>query len=222
MWGCAHTPSGVTSINILFPGTQKRTDKYGGSFENRTRVLIDIIMAVRAVIPEQMPLFVRISATEWMEYAGEPSWDLEQSTQLAKLLPDLGVDLLDVSSGGNSVAQKIELTPYYQIDLAAKIREAVGDRLLIGAVGNINTADIARDVVDEQGAEKVAEAKQTHDTIEVVSESHGGKTKADLVLIARQFLREPEFVLRTAHNLGVNVQWPHQYHRAVWRKGARI
>nr|AAX07634.1 NADH-dependent flavin oxidoreductase-like protein [Pyricularia grisea] len=217
-----HGAHGYLITEFLSPLSNKRTDKYGGSFENRTRVLIDIIKAVRAVIPEEMPLFVRISATEWMEYAGEPSWDLEQSTQLAKLLPNLGVDLLDVSSGGNSVAQKIELTPYYQIDLAAKIREAVGDRLLIGAVGNINTADIARDVVDEQGAEKVAEAKQTHDTIEVVSESHGGKTKADLVLIARQFLREPEFVLRTAHNLGVNVQWPHQYHRAVWRKGARI
>lgn len=216
-----HGAHGYLLNEFLSPRVNKRTDKYGGSFENRTRLLLDVIKAVRAVIPEQMPLFVRISATEWMEYVNEPSWDVEQSIQLARLLPDLGVDLLDVSSGGVSAEQNIQVSPYYQIDFAAKIREAVGGRMLIGAVGNINSPEIASDVVQANGSEQL-EVKQSHDVIEVVSETHGGKTKADLAIIARQFLREPEFVLRTAHNLGVKVQWPKQYLRSGWHEGAKI
>jgi len=96
-------------------GQKKRTDKYGGSFENRTRLLLEVVQAVRAVIPESMPLFVRISSTEWMEWAGDESWDVPQSIRLAKLLPDLGVDLLDVSSGGNNSQQKIKISPDYQV-----------------------------------------------------------------------------------------------------------
>ena len=85
-----------------------------------------MIQAVRAVIPETMPLLVRISATEWMEWTGEESWGVPQSIQLAKLLPDLGVDLLDVSSGGNNAQQKIVIHPYYQVDIGrASCRERV-------------------------------------------------------------------------------------------------
>ncbi len=198
---------------------QKRTDKYGGSFENRTRLLIDIIKAVRAVIPETMPLLVRISATEWMEWAGEPSWTLEESIQLAKLLPDLGVDLLDVSSGGNNAQQKIKVHPYYQVDLAGQIRDALraeGKELVIGAVGMITTAEMARSIVQDGKL-----AGGATDTVEIQAED-GTKAKADLVLIARQFLREPEFVLRTAHKLGIQVKWANQYHRAGWRKDAQL
>ena len=177
---------------------------------------------MRGVIPETMPLLVRISATEWMEHAaGQESWDLPQSIRLAKLLPDLGVDLLDVSSGGNNVEQKIHVHPYYQVDMAGAIRDAVraeGKTMLIGAVGLITTADMARSIVQEDGT---LAGGAPSETVEVDAE-HGQKAKADLVLLARQFLREPEFVLRTAAKLSVKVQWPLQYLRAGWPKGAQL
>lgn len=209
-----HGAHGYLISEFLSPLSNKRTDQYGGSFENRTRLLVNVIKAVRGVIPESMPLFVRISATEWMEYAGQPSWDLSESIRLAKLLPDLGVDLLDVSSGSNSSEQRIKLFNDYQIDLAGKIRAevaATGKKLLIGAVGNITTAELAKTVVQDDNG-----------TVEVEDETHGGKTRADMVLVARQFLREPEFVLRTAHQLGVPVKWAIQYHRAGWKRDAKI
>lgn len=160
-----------------------------------------MIGAVRGVMPSTMPLLLRVSATEWMEWTGKPSWDLEQTKRLAALLPDLGVDLLDVSSGGNNPQQRIKVHPYYQADLAAEIRAELtkqGKKLAIGAVGMITNAEIARDVVQEDG-----------------------RIKADLALVARQFLREPEFVLKVAAELGVKVQRPLQYSRAPYRMGGK-
>ncbi|KAI1767662.1 FMN-linked oxidoreductase [Hypoxylon sp. FL1150] len=221
-----HGAHGYLISEFMSPLSNKRTDQYGGSFENRTRVLFEIIEAVRSAIPETMPLLLRISATEWMESLGEPSWDLEQSIRLAKLLPAAGVDLLDVSSGGNSPLRHINVKailadPYYQVDLAGKIREALkkdGHKLLIGAVGMITNAEMARSIVQE------GKAAAAHDggSVEVVEESSGRTTQADLVLAARQYLREPEFPLRVAHQLGVEVKWPNQYHRAGWAKGQKL
>ncbi|KAK0657395.1 hypothetical protein B0T16DRAFT_425632 [Cercophora newfieldiana] len=198
-----HGAHGYLISEFLSPVSNKRTDEYGGSFENRIRLLTEVVTAVREVIPETMPLLVRVSATEWMEHTGLPFWDVGQTIQLARLLPDLGVDLLDVSSGGNHPDQQIKMHSHYQIDIAAKVREALraeGKSLLIGAVGMVTTADLAREVVQEEGVE--------------VQLGVGLKAKADLVLVGRQFLREPEFVLRTAHELGVKVKWPVQYARA--------
>ncbi|KAK4111883.1 FMN-linked oxidoreductase [Canariomyces notabilis] len=191
-----HGAHGYLISEFLSPITNQRTDAYGGSFEGRTRVLLDIVRGVRAVIPDDMPLSVRVSATEWMEYTGQPSWTLNETTRLALLLADEGVDLLDVSSGANNPAQKLNIYKYYQIDMAGHIREALikagkGGKMAIGAVGMIDDAETARDVVQDAG----------------------DKTKADLVLIARQFLREPEFVIKTAKQLGVKIATPHQYHR---------
>ncbi|GAW12268.1 hypothetical protein ANO14919_016310 [Xylariales sp. No.14919] len=218
-----HGAHGYLITEFMSPITNQRTDAYGGSFEGRTRLLFDVIAAVREVIPASMPLFLRISATEWMEHTGEPSWTLEDSIRLAKLLPAAGVDLLDVSSGGNNEAQKINVHPYYQVDLAGKVREALrqeGIDLLIGAVGFITNAEMARSIVQE--GKKEAIGSKGPDAIEDTAEVAGHVTKADVVLAARQFLREPEFVLRSAHQLGVEVQWPNQYHRAGWRKGEKI
>ncbi|XXG98731.1 hypothetical protein Hte_005060 [Hypoxylon texense] len=221
-----HGAHGYLITQFLSPLSNKRTDRYGGSFENRTRVLLEVVAAIRAAIPETTPLFLRISATEWMESKGEPSWDLEQTIRLAKLLPAAGVDLLDVSSGGNNALSKVNgsmvIHPYYQIDLAGQIREALrkeGLRLLIGAVGMITTAEMARSVVQE------GKAAATHDkgSVEVAEEASGGQaTQADLVLVARQYLREPEFPLRVAHQLGVEVKWPNQYHRGGWARDQKI
>ncbi|TRX98223.1 hypothetical protein FHL15_000868 [Xylaria flabelliformis] len=199
-----HGAHGYLFTQFMSPITNKRTDSYGGSFENRTRLLFETIAAVREVIPASMPLLLRISATEWMEYAGEPSWTLEDTIKVAKLLPAAGVDLLDVSSGGNNEAQKINIHPYYQIDLAGQIREALqkeGLKLLIGAVGMITTAEMAHDIVQQD-------------------DSH--TSKADVIFIARQLIREPEFPLRVAHKLGVEVKWSNQYHRGGWAKDTKI
>lgn len=181
---------------------QRRTDQYGGSFENRTRLVTEVIQTVRAVIPEAMPLFLRVSATEWLEYTGEPSWDLESTIRLAKTLPALGVDLLDVSSAGNSPKQKIRMgDPFYQSDLAGKIRAAIkeeGLNLLIGAVGMINVPERARLTVQDGPLEGQEEGK-----IE--------PPRADLCLVGKQFLREPNWVLKVGDALGVPLQKPVQY-----------
>lgn len=177
-----------------------------------------------------MPLFVRISATEWMEWSGKPTWDIEQSTKLALLLPELGVDLVDVSSGGNAHEQKIHIHPYYQVNLAGQIRtslrQAGKQDLLVGAVGMITEAEMARDIVQDTCLYTIGEDPEkgdcTHSLGEGSSHKHEDRSQADVVIIARQFLREPEFVLRTAHKLGVQVKWPNQYARAQWLESQRL
>lgn len=206
-----HGAHGYLISEFLSPRSNKRTDQYGGSFENRTRLLLEIIDAVRAVVPEEMPVFLRISATEWTEYTGEESWDVPQSIRLAKIVADRGIDLIDVSSAGNSAAQKIPVSHYYQADIAGQIRAAVkaeGKSLLVGAVGMITTSEYANEFVqDDESASNCA------GTVEFAN----GETespRADIVLVARGFLKDPNFVLKAAHELGVEVRGaPVQYHR---------
>lgn len=177
-----HGAHGYLINEFLSPISNQRTDDYGGSFENRTRFLLEIVAAVREVIPADMPLFVRISATEWI--AG--GWDENDSVKLAKILKEQGVDAIDCSSGGNSHDQQIPVGPLYQVSFSEKIRKEAG--ILTGAVGLITTA---------QEAEEILKSGQ-----------------ADLVLMARQFLREPYFPLHAAHELEVDITWPDQYERA--------
>lgn len=216
------------------PISNQRTDKYGGSFENRVRICVEVIKAVREVIPEDMPLFYRITSTEWMEETEEGktlgSWDVNESIRFAKMLPSLGVDLLDVSSGGNQESQQIRMHSSYQIEIAGQIRRAVeknGDKLYIGAVGMITGAEQARDIVQgakysvengdvnfEQSSQQ--EAEEARDMVQ------GKDANADVILVARQFMREPEWVLRVAWRLGVDVQWPVQYGRGKFLRGSVI
>ncbi|CZS94904.1 hypothetical protein WAI453_013503 [Rhynchosporium graminicola] len=209
-----HGAHGYLISSFLSPISNRRTDRYGGRFENRIRLLVEVIQAVREVVPKGMPLLVRVSATEWMEKLSLESWDVASTIKLAKILPGLGVDLLDVSSGGNNEAQAV--TPYndYQIGIAGRIRKELYEAgikdLLIGAVGMITEAEAAKSIV-----------QKVDDTVEITDEN-GGLAKADIVLIARQFLREPEWVLRVAYRLGLKVQWPQQYHRGQFVKGSRI
>jgi 2,4-dienoyl-CoA reductase-like NADH-dependent reductase (Old Yellow Enzyme family) len=212
---------------FLSPVTNRRTDKYGGSFENRTRLLIEIIKAVRDAIPEETPVFLRLSATEWLEGTDLAkqygSWDVESTIQLAKIVADLGVDLLDVSSGGNHPEQKANLfsnltgSVDYQTKIAAQIRRelrAAGKGMLVGAVGLITEADQARDLTEAGSviAEEADAAKQVTDA------SDGKEPAADLILVARQFMREPEWVLRVAWKLGVDIAWPSQFLRVRFPK----
>ena len=214
-----HAAHGYLLCSWLSPISNKRTDQYGGSFDNRIRLLLEIIKEIREVIPSGMPLLLRVSSTEWMEKSGEPeSWDVESTIRLARILPALGVDLLDVSSGGNN--EKQAFSPYndYQVDIAGQIRSALYETgikdLLIGAVGMITEAEAARSIV-QNGKEG------PRDPVEIESE-RGQKTKADVVLVARQFLREPEWVFRVAYRLGVEVQWPVQYLRGKFLRGSNI
>lgn len=135
---------------FLSPATNNRQDAYGGSFEDRTRLALEIIDDIRATIPTKMPLFVRISATDWLEnnneYQGE-SWTVQDSTRLALLLADHGVDVLDVSSGGNHASQKPIGGPGYQAPFAKQIKKAVGDKLLVSCVGSIKTGDVAEEII---------------------------------------------------------------------------
>lgn len=216
-----HAAHGYLLTSFLSPISNRRTDKYGGSFENRIRMLIEVIQAIRKNIPDSMPLLVRISGTEWMENHEHGSWTVEQSIELAKLLPSLGVDLLDVSSGGNHPSQKIEMHNNFQVGIAGRIRAslfAAGIKnLKIGAVGMITEAEMAKETVQE----KEGKGASADGLIEIEAEN-GEIAKADVVLVARQFLREPEWVLRVAHKLGVEVKWPVQYGRGVFAKGSRI
>ncbi|KAF2276132.1 NADH-dependent flavin oxidoreductase-like protein [Westerdykella ornata] len=220
-----HAAHGYLISEFLSLVTNRRTDAYGGYFEGRTRLLVEVVRAVREVIPEDMPLFVRISATEWLEGAEvgreNGSWDVESSIRLAKMLPALGVDLLDVSTGGNHLAQTVKAfaTKDYQTRIASRIRKELkkeGLSMFIGAVGLITEAEQARDIV-EGGVGNPAERKvdaeieeEARAALKMTESSDGEDLKADVILVARQFMREPEWVLKVAWKLGVEVAWPSQ------------
>lgn len=177
-----HAAHGYLINEFLSPVSNHRDDEYGGSFENRTRILLKIVKEMRKVITEKYPLFVRISATDWVK----GGWDENDSVALAKILKDNGVDVMDCSTGGNSHEQKIPVAPLYQIPFSGKIKRESG--ILTGAVGIITTAQEAEQILAEQ--------------------------KADLIIMARQLLREPYFPLHAARELGVDLHWPDQYERA--------
>ncbi|KAL2868715.1 NADH:flavin oxidoreductase/NADH oxidase [Aspergillus lucknowensis] len=207
-----HGAHGYLVNEFLSPVTNRRTDKYGGSFENRTRFLREIALAIRDVVPEGLPLFLRISATEWLEEhpiaAERGTWDINSSVELLKYLPEIGVDFLDVSSGGNHKDQKIPTFTDCQINLAGQLRKeirAAGAKTLVGAVGLITQADAASEIV--QGADE----DEAHRAESMLA---GSEPKADAVLMARQFLREADWVVNAAKKLGVQISPPLQFGRA--------
>jgi 2,4-dienoyl-CoA reductase-like NADH-dependent reductase (Old Yellow Enzyme family) len=210
---------------FLSPVTNQRKNAYGSSFEGRTKLVIDIIKKIRSVIPSSMPLFLRLSSTEWMEDTptGKKfgSWTVDDTIRLAKIVSGLGVDLLDVSSGGNHPEQQINMfdSKDYQTRIAARIRremKAKGKHLLIGAVGLITEAEQARDIVEEgkNGPEAAADGNDVgikQEARAAVAMTEGKEPMADAILVARQFMREPEWVLKVAWRLGVEVAWPSQF-----------
>ena len=176
-----HAAHGYLLHQFLSPLSNTRSDSYGGSFENRIRLLREVTAAVREVWPERLPLFVRISATDW----AEGGWTAEDSVALAGILKDLGVDLIDCSSGGLVSYARIPVEKGYQVRFAERIRSEA--QILTGAVGLITEAREAEEIL-QQG-------------------------KADLVFLAREFLRNPYFPLQAAAELGEEVKWPPQYER---------
>ncbi len=177
-----HAAHGYLLHEFLSPLSNRREDAYGGPYENRSRFPLEVVAAVRAVWPERLPLFVRVSATDWM--AG--GWDVEECVRFARDLAALGVDLVDVSSGGLVPTAKVPAGPGYQATFSERIRREAG--VLTGAVGMITSAEQAEHVLRSG--------------------------QADLVLMARALLRDPYWPLRAAKRLGADVPWPKQYLRA--------
>jgi len=177
-----HSAHGYLIHEFLSPLTNHRTDLYGGSFENRIRLLLEIVKGVQESWPEQKPLFVRISASDW----AEGGWNIEESVMLSKTLKKQGVDVIDCSSGGAVAHQKISLGPGYQVPFAERIKKEA--EIITGAVGLITTVEQAEEIL--------------------------ASGKADLILIARESLRNPYFPLVAARELGEDIAWPNQYARA--------
>ena len=181
-----HAAHGYLFHQFFSPLSNKRTDEYGGSFENRIRLLLEVVDIVREVWTTEKPLFVRISATDW----AEKGWSPEDSIQLSSILKTKDVDLIDCSSGGNIHYQEIPLFPGYQVQFSADIRKETG--MLTGAVGLITEAKQAEEILQEG--------------------------KADLILLARELLRDAYFPLHAAFELDDEIKWPDQYVRAKPRK----
>ncbi|GJJ69369.1 hypothetical protein EMPS_01715 [Entomortierella parvispora] len=182
-----HGAHGYLVHNFLSPITNKRTDKYGGSLENRARFMIEVIRAVRENFPAEKPVFLRVSASDCVEHLEGESWEIEQTVQIAKWAKDAGVDVLHVSSGGNTAQQKVSYSPGYQVHYADRIRKEVPG-LAIVAVGSLTSGKQAQEVLKEE--------------------------KADLIAAARSFLKHPSFALDAARELGVNVVYAPQYFAA--------
>ncbi|MGF1923005.1 MAG: NADPH dehydrogenase NamA [Bacteroidia bacterium] len=181
-----HAAHGYLLHQFLSPLSNQRNDQYGGSFENRTRLLLEIVDKVQEVWPDDNPLFVRISATDW----AEGGWNEAESIQLAAKLKENGVDVIDTSSGGLTLAQEIPISLGYQVRFSAAIK-AKAD-ILTGAVGLITSAQQAESILQNG--------------------------EADLIFLAREFLRDPYFPLHAAFELGDEVKWPSQYERAKLKK----
>lgn len=177
-----HMAHGYLMHQFLSPFSNQRTDEYGGTLEGRMRFPLEVAKAVRAVWPERLPLFARLSATDWTE----GGWDIEQSVQLSIALREIGVDLIDCSSGGNLPQATIPVGPGYQVPFADRIRRDAD--VATGAVGMITEPAQANEIV--------------------------ASGKADAVIMARQMLRDPYWPLHAAAALGVDVRWPDQYMRA--------
>ena len=177
-----HAAHGYLLHQFLSPLSNLRTDEYGGNFENRIRLMLEVLEAVQSEWPTNLPLFVRISATDW----AEGGWNIEESVQLSKILKEKDVDLIDVSSGGLVSHQKIALGPGYQVPFASSIKKETV--ILTGAVGLITEAFQAEEIV--------------------------ATGKADMVLFARESLRNPNLALDFAKELGADISWPKQYDRA--------
>ncbi len=177
-----HASHGYLLHQFLSPLTNLRTDAWGGSFENRVRLLLEVVDAVKKVLPAQLPLFIRVPGSDW----ADGGWNPDDAVALARLLKEKEVDVLDVTSGGLVAHQKISVGPAYQLPFASRVKKETG--ILTSTVGMITSA--------------------------VQAESILVNGDADLIMMARELLRDPYFPLRAAHELNATITWPKQYERA--------
>ncbi|KAL8765777.1 MAG: hypothetical protein Q9209_007241 [Squamulea sp. 1 TL-2023] len=188
-----HNAHGYLLHSFLSPVSNKRTDEYGVSFENRIRLTLEILELTRRNVPEDMPVFLRISATDWLEHEqGMDSWKVEDTVRLAEILAAKGVDLLDVSSGGLHPKQHVKTGPGYQAPFAQKVKEKVGDKMLVGTVGSITNG------------------KQANELLE---------NGLDLAIVGRMFQKNPGLVWTFAEDLDVEINVANQIR---WGFGGRV
>ncbi len=176
-----HAAHGYLMHQFLSPLSNQRTDEFGGSYENRTRLVKQVATRLRQVWPESLPLIVRISATDWVE----GGWTPDQSIRLSQELKELGVDMIDCSSGGNLARATIPVGPGYQVPFAESIRKAGVPSIAVGLITDASQAN------------------------EIVTSG-----QADVVMLARELLRDPYWPLHAALALGIDIPWPDQYARA--------
>ena len=181
-----HAAHGYLFHEFLSPVSNQRSDDYGGSLANRQRFLLETLAAVRQEWPARLPIFVRLSATDWLEGQPEPGWEVAETIQLARTLREQGVDLIDVSSGGLSPNQKITAAPGFQVPFAQTVRREAG--IKTAAVGLITEPSQAEAIIHEG--------------------------QADLIALARELLRNPYWPHRAAQELGQVIRWLPQYERA--------
>jgi 2,4-dienoyl-CoA reductase-like NADH-dependent reductase (Old Yellow Enzyme family) len=181
-----HAAHGYLLHEFLSPLSNKRTDEYGGSLENRARIVLEIVRAVRAAAGDGVPVFVRFSATDWVE----GGWTVEETATVSAWAKEAGADLADISSGGLAADAKIAVGPGFQVPFAKQVR---AEGIPVSAVGLITEPRQAEEIV--------------------------ASGQADAVMAGREFLRDPHFALRAAHELGVEIDyWPTQYLRGKWHK----
>ncbi|KAK7517563.1 NADH-dependent flavin oxidoreductase-like protein [Phyllosticta citriasiana] len=190
-----HNAHGYLLHEFLSPVTNKRTDEYGGSFENRVRLSLEIVEIVRSIIPETMPLTIRVSATDWLEedpeFGREKSWTVDDTARFAEILAEKGVDLIDISSAGNHPNQKIKGGPAYQAAFAKTVKAKVGEKILVASVGSISTGKLAQQQLDDG---------------------------LDMVFAGRWFQKNPGLVWAWAEELGVEINVANQIR---WGFGGR-
>lgn len=179
-----HAAHGYLISSFLSPLSNQRTDEYGGSFENRARYLLEVVKVVRNAWPQDKPLFVRLSCTEWVE----GGWNSDDTVKLVGKLKELQVDLIDCSSGGNNHAQRIQLGPGYQVPFSEAVKREYQDSMLTATVGLITSGKQAEEILQ--------------------------KGQADFILLAREFLRDIRFPLTAAKDIGVKVSYCPQAQRA--------
>ncbi|QUQ65118.1 NADH:flavin oxidoreductase/NADH oxidase [Kutzneria sp. CA-103260] len=177
-----HGGHGYLIHQFYSPLSNQRTDGYGGDFDGRVRFALEVATAVRAAIGDDVPLFTRLSATDW----ADDGWTADDTVRLARLLADVGVDLIDTSTAGNTPKPQIPIGPGYQVPFAQRVRTEA--KVLTGAVGLITEPQQAEQIV-ATGA-------------------------ADVVFLARAVLRDPHWPLNAARVLGADIEWPNQYVRA--------
>lgn len=181
-----HAAHGYLIHQFLSPLSNLRTDEYGGSLENRAKLLLEVVAAVRAEAGEKVPLLIRFSATDW----ADGGWDREQTARVANWAKAAGADFFDISTGGLVAGTKIPVGPGYQVSFADFVKHE--SAVEVGAVGLITQAQQAEEII--------------------------ASGKADVVMMAREMMRDPHFPLRAAHELGVEIDyWPNQYLRAKWQ-----
>lgn len=190
-----HGAHGYLLHNFMSPASNHRTDQYGGSFENRVRLVLEIIDIARATIPKDMPLFLRISATDWLEETDIQGWTVEESIKLAELAAEKGVDVMDVSSAGLHEKQKIKSGPGYQEPFAKAVKDKVGDKMFVSAVGSITNGEQANGYLE--------------------------KDNLDIIFAGRMFQKNPGLVWAWADDLGVEGRWANQIRWGFGGRGSK-